>query len=141
MVIRWLRSETMAMIGLPALRDSMDSIGLQPLLAPALSPAAISTARLATATHASRSRVCLRFGFTQRDVMRLLTDRVYASLYSSRYRTSFGRTCQLGTTQMLLDPRRAPARRALARKKRPSAREERRVINGTQGLLGGHFRT
>ena len=65
------------------LRDSMDSIGrsLRPLLAAASSPAAISTARPATARYADRSRACLRFGFTQRDVMRVSTDRAYASLY------------------------------------------------------------
>src|SRR5258708_26178651 len=77
------------MIGSPALRDSMDSIGrsLRPGLAPALSPAAISAASPATATYAGRSRVCLRFGFTQRDVMCVPSDRADASLYLDRFST------------------------------------------------------
>ena len=60
----------MAMIGSLVLRDSIDSMERSPLLAPASAPAAISTARLATARYKGRSRVCLRFGFTQRMVMR-----------------------------------------------------------------------
>ena len=77
----------MAMSGSLALRDSMASIERLSLLAPASSPAAISTARLATARYTGRSRACLRFGFTQRDVMRVPSDLVYATLYSGRFTT------------------------------------------------------
>jgi hypothetical protein len=70
----------MAMSGSLALRVSMDSIERSPLLAPASSPAAINTARLATARYTGRSRACLRFGFTQRDVMRVPSDRGLANL-------------------------------------------------------------
>ena len=66
----------MATSASPALRVSMDSIARSPPLAPASSPAATSTARLATARYTGRSRMCLCFGFTQRDVMRVPSDQV-----------------------------------------------------------------
>src|SRR5690349_17990288 len=67
----------MAMSGSLALRVSMDSIARSPLLAPASSPAATSTAKLAAARYTGRSHLCLRFEFTQRDVMRVPSDPVY----------------------------------------------------------------
>src|SRR5882724_11769588 len=80
MVIRWLRSETMAISGSLALRVATDSIGRSP-------PPAISTARQATARYAGRSRVCLRLKFTSRDVICVPSDLVYATLYSGRFTT------------------------------------------------------
>src|SRR5215207_4853195 len=103
----------------------MDSIGrsLRPLLAPASSPAAISTARPATARYAVRHRFCLHFGFTQRDVMRVPTDRLGKRQLVFEYIqsvTPFGRTCQPGTTQTLTDLRRAPLSVTCQLVKRPS---------------------
>src|SRR3981189_2498126 len=87
MVIRWLRSETMAISGSLALRLATNSIGRSPPRAPASPPAAISTARQATARYAGRSRVCLRLKFTSRDVICVPSDLVYATLYSGRFTT------------------------------------------------------
>src|SRR4051794_14146164 len=97
----------MAMTGSPAMRDTMDSTGrsLRPLRAPASSPAATSTARPATARYAGRSQFCLHFGFTQRDVIRVPTDRSGQRQLSLTYIqnvTPFGRTCQPGTASALL---------------------------------------
>jgi hypothetical protein len=77
----------MVMSGSPTLRVSMDSIKRSPLLASASSPAAISMARLATARYTGRSRVCLHFEFAPRDVMRVPSDLVYATLYSGKFTT------------------------------------------------------
>src|SRR6266850_7124528 len=85
----------------------MDSTGRsrRPLLAPASPPAAISKARLATARYAGRSRFCLHSGFTQRDVIRVPTDRSGQRRLLLKYIenvTPFGRPCQPGTPSALL---------------------------------------
>src|ERR1700687_4556873 len=57
--------------------------------------------------YTGRSRVCLRFGFAKPNVMRVPSDRGYASLHLTRHITPFGRTCQVGTSRMLMGSVRA----------------------------------
>jgi hypothetical protein len=74
------------MIGSPALRDWTVSTGrsLRPLLADASPPAAISTAEATAPRKTGHARLCLLFGLTQRDVIRvLLINRANAGLESN----------------------------------------------------------
>src|SRR6266849_9467221 len=78
MVICWLRSETMAMIGAPAMRDSTDATArsLRPLAAPALSPITITAAQLAMARRAGCNQVGLCLGLRKQEVIRVGSDRL-----------------------------------------------------------------
>jgi hypothetical protein len=80
-VIRWLCSETTAMIGWPAGRDSTDSIVRSPRRAAAGLATAVSATRTAMAW-TDRSLARWRFEFTEQD----LADRGCASRFHKAIR-------------------------------------------------------
>src|SRR5262245_61760276 len=107
MVMRWLRSETIAMIGSPALPDSMAAEpSLRPLTAPAWSALAINRARPASARRAVRNLVRLGFGSAKQDVIAVGASQ----LAPGRDIAPFGRPCQLGTAVCLWAGPRKPSR-------------------------------